>query len=71
MAQARGWKIIKTRWIDISKRDDDNPVYRSRLVGKEFNNEAMDGIYAGDGGLSPRSQSAFYSHAILGLAGDL
>ena len=22
-------------------------VYRSRLVGKEFNNEAMDGIFAG------------------------
>ena len=46
-AQARGWKIIKTRWIDINKGDDENPVYRSRLVGKEFNNEAMDGIFAG------------------------
>ena len=33
MAQARGWKIIKTRWIDINKGDDENPVYRSRLVG--------------------------------------
>ena len=47
MAQSRGWKIIKTRWIDINKGDDENPVYRSRLVGKEFNNEAMDGIFAG------------------------
>ena len=46
-AQAQGWKVIKTRWIDINKGDDANPVYRSRLVGKEFNNEAMDGICAG------------------------
>ena len=33
-AQARGWKVIKTRWIDINKGDDANPIYRSRLVGK-------------------------------------
>ena len=33
-AQRRGWKIIKTRWIDIHKGDDDSPIYRSRLVGK-------------------------------------
>ena len=26
---------------------DDNSVYRSRLVGKEFNNEAMEGTFAG------------------------
>ena len=30
------WKIIRTRWININKGDDQNPVYRSRLVGKEF-----------------------------------
>ena len=46
-AQARGMKVIKTRWIDINKGDDINPIYRSRLVGKEFNNDAMDGIFAG------------------------
>ena len=34
MAQAKGWKVIKTRWIDINKGDDENPVYRSRLVGR-------------------------------------
>ena len=34
MATAKGWKIIKTRWIDINKGDDSNPIYRSRLVGK-------------------------------------
>ena len=29
------WMIIRTRWIDINKGDDENPVYRSRLVGKK------------------------------------
>ena len=24
-AQARGWAIIKTRWIDMNKGDDENP----------------------------------------------
>ena len=47
VAHQKGWKIIKTRWIDINKGDDDNPVYRSRVVGKEFNNEDMDGLFAG------------------------
>ena len=28
------WKIIKTRWIDINKGDDESPIYRSRLVVK-------------------------------------
>ena len=47
LAQAKGWNIIKTRWIDINKGDDDNPMYRSRLVGNEFNNESKDGIFVG------------------------
>ena len=46
-AVRNGWKVIKTRWIDQNKGDDANPVYRSRLVGKEFNNEQMDGLFAG------------------------
>ena len=46
-AQRQGWKVVKTRWIDINKGDDENPNYRSRLVGKEFNNEQMDGLFAG------------------------
>ena len=46
-AARKGWKIIKTRWIDINKGDDDNPNYRSRLVGKEFNTGPVDGIFAG------------------------
>ena len=41
------WKIIRTCWIDIDKGDDENPNYRSRLVGKEFNNEPMEGLFAG------------------------
>ena len=47
MAIAKGWKIVKTRWIDINKGNGENPVYRSRLVGKEFNDGDMDGIFAG------------------------
>ena len=46
-AQKKGWKIIKTRWIDINKGDDEEPVYRSRLVGKEFNDGAVAGLFAG------------------------
>ena len=41
------WKIIKTRWIDINSGDDENPNYRSRLVGKEFNDGQMGGLFAG------------------------
>ena len=47
VAKAHGWKVIQTRWIDINKGDDEKPVYRSRLVGKEFNNGETDGISAG------------------------
>ena len=46
-AKKMGWKIIKTRRIDINKGDDEQPVYRSRIVAKEFNNEMMDGLFAG------------------------
>ena len=33
-AERNRWKVIKTRWIDINKGDEENPTYRSRLVGK-------------------------------------
>ena len=46
-ANQNGWKIIRTRWIGINKGDDASPNYRSRLFGKEFNNEQMDGLFAG------------------------
>ena len=43
----RGWKVIKTRWIDINKGDNDNMIYRSRLVAKEFNTGEVEGLFAG------------------------
>ena len=46
-AKENGWKIIKTRWIDINKGDDLDVVYRSRLVGKEFADKRVDGLFAG------------------------
>ena len=46
IARSRVWKIMQTRWIDINKGDDQNTIYRSRLVGKEFNNGEMEGIFA-------------------------
>ena len=37
---------MKTRWIDINKGDEDMPNYRSRLVAKEFNDGAGEGLFA-------------------------
>ena len=45
-AKEKGWKIVKPRWIDINKGDDDKPNYRSRMVGKEFNDREVDGLFA-------------------------
>ena len=42
----RGIQIINTRWIDIHKGDTKNPIYRSRFVGKEFNDGELDGLFA-------------------------
>ena len=41
-----GWKIIKTRWIDINKGDEQRQNYRSRLVAKEFNNSEEEHLFA-------------------------
>ena len=46
-AIANSWKIIKIRLIDINKGNDENPIYRSRAVGKEFNDGAIGGLFAG------------------------
>ena len=46
MAKERGWRTIKSRWLDINKGDDANPKYRSRFVGKEFNDKTVDGLFA-------------------------
>ena len=47
VARANGWKVLKARWIDVNKGDDQNPLLRSRYVGKEFNDGPMDGLFAG------------------------
>ena len=41
------WKVVQVRWIYINEGDDENRNYRSRLVGKAFNNEPMEGLFAG------------------------
>ena len=46
IGNTKGWKIVKGRWIDINKGDVDNPNYRSRLVGKEFNQDKQAGLFA-------------------------
>jgi len=48
-AQEKGYKIVKVRWIDINKGDEKHPVYRSRLVAKEFkdDNGQDDNLFAG------------------------
>ena len=46
LAVQNGWKIIKTRWIDINKGDQKDPLYRSRFVGKEFNDGANPEMFA-------------------------
>ena len=45
-AIALGWKIVKTRWIDINKGDWENPNFRSRFVAKEFNDGVAEGLFA-------------------------
>ena len=36
-AERRGIQRIKSRWLDINTGGKKNPNYRSRFVGKEFN----------------------------------
>ncbi len=31
-----GMKTIGTRWVDVNKQDEENSLYRSRLVGQEI-----------------------------------
>ena len=42
-----GWKVIESRWVDINKGDDVAPLYRSRLVGKEFADKKVEGLFVG------------------------
>ena len=45
-SSAAGCKIIRTRWIDVNKGDLASPNYRSRLVGKEYNDGVNPDLYA-------------------------
>ncbi len=45
-AIALGYKVVKTRWIDINKGNYEVPNYRSRFVAKEFNDGAEEGLFA-------------------------
>ena len=49
-AWAEGIKIVGTKWIDIDKGDAHNPLYRSRLVAKEYHDGRaggdMEGLFA-------------------------
>ena len=45
-AQRNGWRFIPTRWIDINTGSAQDPCYRSRLVAKEFNTGAQEGLFA-------------------------
>ncbi len=45
-AQKHQKKIIDVRWIDINKGDNENPNYRSRLVGKEFRRTPQPELFA-------------------------
>ena len=38
--------MIDVRWIDTNKGDWEDPNYRSRLVGREFNTAKDDSLYA-------------------------
>ena len=41
-----GQKPIDTKWVDVNKGDTSRPNYRSRLVGKEYNQHKDDSLYA-------------------------
>ena len=45
-AKAAGKKIIKLRWIDTNKMDAANPLIRSRLVAKEYNDHEDPSLFA-------------------------
>ena len=46
IAKHNGREIMKSRLIDINKGDDVKPNYRSRMVGKEFNDRGAEGLFA-------------------------
>ena len=53
-AKSNGWKVLKARWIDINKGDDESPNYRSRLVAKEINQDSSKDSFAAAPPLVPQ-----------------
>ena len=45
-SQAIGKNIIKLRWIDVNKMDAENPMIRSRIVAKEYNDHVDPNLFA-------------------------
>ena len=41
-----GKEPIGTRWVDVSKGDEANPEYRSRLVAQEIKRDNRDDLFA-------------------------
>ena len=66
-ARRNGWKVIKSRWIDINKGDDVASLYRSRLVGKEFADKKVEGLFAGT---PPLEALRFLVHEAATVAGE-
>ena len=44
--QRTGKPPISTRWIDINKGDEQNPIMRSRWVARQFRDGDLDGCFA-------------------------
>ena len=44
--ESTGKAPIPVRWVDINKGDSNNPLYRSRLVAKEYNTGVRPDLYA-------------------------
>ena len=66
-ARRNGWEIIKSRWIDVNKGDDISAQYRSRLVGKEFADKRIDGLFAGT---PPLEALRFLAHEAATVEGS-
>ena len=45
-ANSKGWKMIKSRWLDINKGEEANPNYRTSFVGKDINDREIEGLFA-------------------------
>ena len=66
-SEAQWGKIIESRWIYINKGDDIAALYRSRLVGKEFADKKIDGLFAGT---PPSEALRFLVHEAATVEGE-